>query len=98
MKSLQSQAMEAQAGDQKYITHGQHPKTNKHHGVLMINHPTPSGCERWMMLYSDQRGWETGRRAVAEFVAMDPSFANLKQIIADEPTEKTEEPVQARGT
>ena len=27
------------------------------HGIEYVNHPTPSGAERWMPTYSDDRGW-----------------------------------------
>lgn len=68
MMSLQTEAMLEMAGEDAYITAGQHEKTKQWHGYLMANHPTPSGYERWMMLYSDKRGWPTQKTAITEFV------------------------------
>jgi hypothetical protein len=79
MRSLQTDVMIALAGDDQYITAFQHEKTHKWHGVLMINHPTPSGCERWMMAYSDKRGWKTPKQAMDKFVAVSPEFQKIKR-------------------
>jgi len=65
------------AGDDQYITAAQHKDTEQWHGVLMGNHPTPSGCERWMMLYSDKRGWPDARTAVEEFAKL-PGMTTVK--------------------
>lgn len=36
------------------------------HGMEQVNHPTPSGCERWLITYSDKRSWPTEEIAVQE--------------------------------
>jgi hypothetical protein len=43
-------------------------------GVEMVNHPTPSGCERWMPSYSDKREWPDAETAKREFEAVLPSY------------------------
>lgn len=79
--SIQTEAMRDMAGDDgQYITAAQHRETKKWHGILMINHPTPSGCDRWMMGYSDNRGWDSHKQAVDEFVAVSESFKNIKKV------------------
>jgi hypothetical protein len=75
--SIQTEAMREMAGDQVYITAGQHKETKQWHGYMMANHPTPSGCERWMMLYSDKRGWPDHKTAVDEFVKVG-KFEGIK--------------------
>jgi len=77
--SLQAEAMREQAGDEQYITAGQHRETRQWHGLLMVNHPTPSGCARWMMLYSDKRGWPDAQTAVDEFAKIK-SFEKIKKL------------------
>lgn len=64
--SLQTEAMREQAGDQKYVT-AYKDAEGYWHGVEMVNHPTPSGCERWMPTYSDKRPWPTPELAKEEF-------------------------------
>ena len=68
MKTLQTEVMREMADDDVYITAGQHKDTHQWHGIMMANHPTPSGCERWMMLYSDKRGWPDSKTAIDRFV------------------------------
>lgn len=34
------------------------------HGFEEVNHPTPSGCERWLMTYSDNRSWPDSKTAI----------------------------------
>jgi hypothetical protein len=36
-------------------------------GIELVNHPTPSGCERWLPTYSDKRGWNSSAKAIKEF-------------------------------
>jgi hypothetical protein len=36
------------------------------YGFEEVNHPTPSGCERWLMTYSDKRRWPDGETAILE--------------------------------
>jgi|APFre7841882654_1041346.scaffolds.fasta_scaffold104282_2 microsomal dipeptidase-like Zn-dependent dipeptidase len=33
----------------------------------LVNHPTPSGCERWLPTYSDKRRWPDEATARAKF-------------------------------
>lgn len=80
--TLQTEAMREQAGNDQYITAGQHKDTKKWHGYLMVNHPTPSGCDRWMMAYSDKRGWDSAEKAMDEFALASPSFKNVKRVSA----------------
>ena len=54
------------AGSQKILTAGQ-DKDGMWHGVELVNHPTPSGCDRWLETYSDKRGWTTPEVAIAVF-------------------------------
>lgn len=70
--SPQAHSMVQIAGDDKYITSATHKETGKNHGILMVNHPTPSGCERWMMLVSDNRGFDTHEEACEKFKAALP--------------------------
>lgn len=70
--SIQTDVMIEQAGDDSFITAGQHSVTKKWHGVLYVNHPSPSGSPRWMPAYSDNRGWDTSKQATQEFIALDP--------------------------
>jgi hypothetical protein len=65
--SLQTETMITSAGANKYVAVAQHRETKKWHGVLMINHPTPSGCERWLMAFSDSRGFEDPNNAIGQF-------------------------------
>ena len=65
--SIQTDSMIASAGDNKEIVALQHKDTGEWHGVLMVNHPTPSGCERWMLAYSDKRGWPDAETAKSKF-------------------------------
>jgi len=39
-------------------------------GVELVNHPTPSGCERWLPTYSDSRHWPDAETAKKEFEAI----------------------------
>ncbi len=55
------------------ITTGEDRETGKHHGLLYVNHPTPSGCDRWMMALSDNRGWDNKETARAEFEKLLPT-------------------------
>lgn len=65
--SVQTEAMISLAGEDRFVTTAQHQETKLFHGCLMINHPTPSGCDRWMMAYSDKRGWPDSETAKLEF-------------------------------
>lgn len=62
--SLQTEAM--RATNNRYVT--AHKRDNgKWSGVEMVNHPTPSGCDRWMPSYSDKREWPDAETATKEF-------------------------------
>jgi hypothetical protein len=39
-------------------------------GVEYVNHPTPSGCERWLPTYSDKRRFKTAEIAIKEFKSL----------------------------
>jgi len=73
--SLQTEAM--RATKDRYITTFQH-KNGKWSGIEMVNHPTPSGCERWMPTYSDKREWPDSKTAKKEFkkVLPKPQFSS----------------------
>lgn len=77
--------MRALAGPDQYVTAGQHKETKQWHGVLMVNHPTPSGCARFMMSYSDQRGWPDEATAKKEFEkalkAQDEANAEMRKTL-----------------
>ena len=56
--SLQTSWMLAGAGDdQRQVYYVKHD--DGFSGELWINHPTPSGSERWMLLISDNRRFKT---------------------------------------
>lgn len=55
-----------------YITAEQHRETSKYHGILWVNHPTPSGTPRLIMAVSDHRGYETRELAVERFIGIWP--------------------------
>jgi len=40
---------------------------NGWHGIEYVNHPTPSGCERWMPTFSDKRNWPDKESALENF-------------------------------
>jgi hypothetical protein len=64
---LQSEAMIASAGKDKCVTAMRHDKTGRWHGILLINHPTPSGNGRWIRIFSDGRGYATRTIAIKRF-------------------------------
>jgi len=64
---LQTQAMLNMADDDVIVSVGQHKDTLKWHGLLYGNHPTPSGSPRYMLLLSDNRGWDDKETAEQEF-------------------------------
>ena|ERR1017187_4476792 len=65
--SLQSEVMLASAGNDKCVTAIRHGKTGRWHGILMINHPTPSGNVRWIRVFSDKRGYANQTIAIEHF-------------------------------
>ena len=64
---MQSKAMIDGSNGDMYIVVGQHKDTGKYHGMLYVNHPTPSGSDRYMLVLSDTRGWDDEETAKAEF-------------------------------
>jgi hypothetical protein len=48
------------------------------YGVEMVNHPAPSGFERWLPTYSDSRAWPDSETAIREFKAILPEPCFLK--------------------
>ena len=61
--SVQTELM--REGAQREITAFQ--KYDGWHGVEFVNHPTPSGCERWLPTYSDKRSFPNRDTAILEF-------------------------------
>lgn len=57
---------------ESYITAGQHRETLKFHGILWVDHPTPSGASRWKIAVSDHRGYDTKEVAVERFIGLWP--------------------------
>ncbi len=64
---LQTAAMLEQAGTDRLIEVGKHKKTGLYHGMLFVNHPTPSGSKRYLLALSDNRGWPDKHTAKVEF-------------------------------
>jgi len=60
--SIQTEAM--RAGAEK--AYGAFKQEDGWHGYEVVNHPTPSGCERWLMTYSDKRAWPDPETAIKE--------------------------------
>ena len=48
----------------EYLTTAKHRDTGLYHGVLMLNRPTPSGCDRWMIQTSSDIGFKTNQEAL----------------------------------
>ena len=69
--SIQTEAMRDGA-DKSY---GVFKENDGYHGIEYVNHPTPSGCERWLPTYSDKRGWSDKNTAIAK----------IKEMLAGEP-------------
>ena len=70
---IQTQAMREMAGPDKMIHAYQGPfydgdeqDAKLWHGIEYVNHPTPSGCERWLPTISDKRGWPDKETAIVE--------------------------------
>lgn len=42
------------------------------HGALFVNHPTPSGCERWLLKKSDPIGHSDAKDAVKRIAQIFP--------------------------
>lgn len=50
--------------DNMYLTTVTHKDTKLYHGVIMLNRPTPSGCDRWMIQTSTDIGFKTKPEAL----------------------------------
>ena len=57
--------------DQRIVGAGKN-KNGTWSAYELVNHPTPSGCERWMPTYSDNRQWPDEETAKREFEAILP--------------------------
>jgi hypothetical protein len=79
---LQTKWMRDGAGPQKEIHAYKGPQfpgdaegADLWHGIEYVNHPTPSGCERWLPTLSDKRGWPDAKTAIKE---MEKSLKGIK--------------------
>lgn len=61
--SIQTEAMRAGADSEIY---GLKDKDG-YYGIEYVNHPTPSGSDRWLPTYSDKRRFSTEEEAITEF-------------------------------
>jgi len=62
--SIQTEAM--RQTDQRIITAQCHAN-GKWSGIEFVNHPTPSGCVRWLPTYSHKLEYDDSETAVREF-------------------------------
>ena len=67
---LQTESM--RSTKERSITAWQHPEDGQWSGVEFVNHPTPSGSERWLPTVSDNRRWPDEKTAIAEFTKTLP--------------------------
>ena len=67
--SIQTEAMRELAGNNRLIDAGQKADHSDAlwYGYEMVNHPTPSDCERWLMTYSSKIGYTTKNEAITKF-------------------------------
>ena len=63
---IQEEAMRKMAGPDKEINILAH-EDGTFSAIEYVSHPTPSGSERWLPTYSDNRHWPTKEQAVEEF-------------------------------
>jgi hypothetical protein len=50
-----------------------------YHGIEYVNHPTPSGCDRWLPSISDNRGFDTPEKAIEEFMKLLEEIKSLAE-------------------
>ena len=50
---------------------GQDRETKLYHGLVYRNRPTPSGCDRWLLQLSDNRGFKTEKEAKEKFEELE---------------------------
>lgn len=50
-----------------------------------VNHPPPSGIERWLPTISDNREWATEEEAIEEFKKVLNSLPTAKEILSSSP-------------
>lgn len=60
--NIQTEAM--REGAKK--SYGAYKTDDGWHGFEEVNHPTPSGNERWLMTYSDNRSWPNKETAISK--------------------------------
>lgn len=46
--------------------HAGQRESGKWSAIEFVNHPTPSGCDRWLPTYEDNREWEDAETAKRE--------------------------------
>jgi hypothetical protein len=69
--TLQTAAMISLAGDDWHVGVYKN-QDGSFSGVLFVNHPTPSGCARYLPALSDKRSWKTAELAQEEFEKLLP--------------------------
>jgi len=67
MVDIITKSMIDAAGNDIVISVGKHTDTGKFHGMMYVNHPTPSGSARYLLVLSDNRGWDDIETAEVEF-------------------------------
>lgn len=71
-ESRPSSTTDTAISEGRYITVARHRETQQFHGLLAVNHPTPSGCDRWLTRFSDPVGFETKEAALKSFLGKLP--------------------------
>jgi hypothetical protein len=63
--------------DRNYLTIVEDTRTGLFHGAMYRYHPTPSGCDRFILCVTSNKGYDSQRTAAAE---INQAFPNLVQI------------------
>ena len=64
-----------------HIVVAKHKETKKHHGLLYVNRPTPSGCDRPVLQYSTKCGFDTEQEAIDSIVSsLKPEYVKTLDI------------------
>lgn len=76
--------------DTPILAISKHNTTGLYHGIIYINKPTPSGCDRWLLDKSTTEGYQTYNTAA---LIMNKDFPDYVQIeicddIQDEPIDE----------
>jgi hypothetical protein len=59
-------------------------ETGLFHGAVYRNHPTPSGCDRWLLQFTTQEGFGNERDAAQAInKAADQAFPNVERLDLD---------------